>query len=106
MEAFRQGKARDIAQFYADKALIVGPRGQRFAGREAIEAYWTSFLTAGDWHLRVLEFDSDGTTAYQVARSEFRHRFGDAEYTGEVDVILIWRRQADGSYRIYVDCYL
>jgi uncharacterized protein (TIGR02246 family) len=105
-EAFKRGDRRDIAQFYAADGMLIGPRGQRFEGRDAIATYWASFVTAKDWHLEMLEFDGDGTIVYQVARSKITHDIGGKELISTVDVVLIWKRQQDNTYRIYVDSYL
>lgn len=105
-EAFKCGDRRSVAQFYAADGLLIGPCGQRIVGRDAIAAYWSSFVTAKDWHLEVLEFDGDGSIVYQIARSKITHDIGGKELIGTVDVVLIWKRQPDNTYRIYVDSYL
>ena len=105
-ETFKCGDRREVAQFYAINGLLIGPCGQRIVGREAIAAYWSSFETAKDWHLEMLELDGDGSIAYQVARSKITHDIGGKELIGTVDVVLIWKRQPDDTYRIYVDSYL
>ena len=105
-EAFKCGDRRKVAQFYAADGLLIGPRGQRIVGRDAIAAYWSSFVTAKDWHLEVVEFDGDGSVVYQIARSKITHDIGGKELIGTVDVVLIWKRQQDNTYRIYVDSYI
>lgn len=105
-DTFKCGDRREVAQFYALDGLLIGPRGQRIVGRDAIAAYWSSFVTATDWDLEMLEFDGDGSIAYQIARSKITHDIGGQELIGSVDVVLIWKRQLDNTYRIYVDSYL
>ena len=106
-DAFKRGDIRGVAQFYADDGMVIGPYGQRFQGRDAIASYWESFTTAKDWHLEMLEFDGDSNIVYQVARSKITHDFDEGdEFTGIVDVVLIWKRQSDNTYRIYVDTYM
>lgn len=104
--SFRFRDARAVAGFYAENGLIIGPRGHRISGRKAIATYWSSLLTAKDWHLEVLDFAGQGNLAYQIARSTITHDVGGAEFTGSVDVVLIWKRQQDGTFRIRIDRYL
>jgi uncharacterized protein (TIGR02246 family) len=105
-EAFKRGDVRELAQFYADDGMVIGPHGQRFRGRAAIADYWASFVTIKDWCLEMLELDGDGNIIYQVARSKITHDIGGKEMVGSVDVVLIWKRQRDNTYRICVDSYL
>ena len=103
---FRCGYRREIAQFYTEDGFVLGPCGQQFRGREAIAQYWSSFFTARDWRLEIVRLEGSASLALQEAHSTITHVFDGETVSHTVDVLLLWKRQSDGSYRIATDCYL
>jgi ketosteroid isomerase-like protein len=105
VETFKRGDLLGVARFYADDATIFSYRGQKIQGREAIDRYWTGSKGAKDWKLEVIELGGDKETVYQIGKSSLTTNSGGAEKTYVCDFVVIWKRQQDGTYKIYVDIY-
>ncbi|MCA1557764.1 MAG: DUF4440 domain-containing protein, partial [Acidobacteria bacterium] len=105
VETFKRGDYMGVSRFYADDATIFYSRGKKIQGRAAIDKYWTSITGAKDWKLEVLELGGDRETVYQIGRSTLTTERDGKENTYACDFLVIWKRQADGTYRIHVDIY-
>ena len=104
--ALREGDLLGVARFYADDAILLGPRGQRVEGREAIDRYWTGIRGAKDWKLTTTKLGGERETVYQIGRSRLVTAEGGRESVSEVEFVVVWRRQPSGdTYRIEVDSY-
>ena len=101
----RRGDLLGVARFYADDAYLLGPRGERTHGRQAIDRYWTGVRGAKDWTLTSEKLGGDRETVYQIGKSRLVTENAGREVAHEVEFVVVWRRQADGSYRIEVDFY-
>jgi ketosteroid isomerase-like protein len=104
IETFKRGDYLGIARLYTDDATIQYPGG-KVRGREAIDKYWTSITGGKDWKLEVIEVGGDRETPYQLGRSAFTAVVDGKETTNVVDFVVIWKRQKDGQYKIYLDFY-
>ena len=107
--AFNRGDYLGAARFYADDAQIIGPGGLRVTGRAAVDRYWTSIPTGSTWKLDVLEVGGGRASPWQLGRSTLviPSRGGEVTTsTSIVDFIAIWRRQSDGSLKLYIDMYV
>lgn len=105
VETFKKGDLLGVARFYSDDAMILSYRGLKIQGRAAIDKYWTSIKGGKDWKLDVIEVGGDINTVYQIGRSTFTSERDGKTDSYVCDFIVIWKRQGDGSYRIYVDSF-
>lgn len=102
-EQFKSGNLLGVADLYADDALLLDAQGGRRSGRAEIDAHWTRIEAPRDWRLDVKRvFGSDGL-AYELGRSHLTTIQGGQEETAVVDFLLLWRRQADGQWKIALD---
>lgn len=105
VETFKRGDLAGVAAFYEDDAVIFFARDQRMRGRKAIDAYWTGLKGGKDWKLEVYEVGGDRETLYQVGRSTFTSEVDGKETVYACDILVIWKRQKDGRYKIHVDFF-
>lgn len=105
VETLRKGDLLGVAAFYADDATMFYPRGKKIHGRKAIDDYWTGIKGAKDWVLEVVEVGGDKETVYQIGKSTFTSVSNGQESVYACDFLVIWKRQKNGQYKIYVDIY-
>lgn len=103
--AFARGDLLAVARAYADDAVMMGPRGERVRGRAAIDRYWQSITNPRRWKLEVLDVGGSLTEAYQLGRSSLTSLHNGQEHTSVTDFIVIWKRDAAGTWRIAVDMW-
>jgi ketosteroid isomerase-like protein len=106
---FNRGDYLGAARFYADDAQIIGPGGLRVTGRAAVDRYWTSIPAGSTWRLDVLDAGGGRNSPWQLGRSTLvtpsRSNDGTTN-TSVVDFVAIWKRQADGTLKLYIDMYV
>ena len=98
--ALERGDGLAVARVYADDARIVGPKRQTVSGREAIDRYW-SRIKGAKWTLEVKDVGGTKDDAYEIGVSTLTSPGG----TYTCDFVLIWKRDAGGKLRIYLDLY-
>jgi|RhiMetdeSRZDD1v2_1073273.scaffolds.fasta_scaffold638265_2 uncharacterized protein (TIGR02246 family) len=103
--ALQRGDGLSVAQVYADDALLTDLRGSRVQGRAALDAHWTSLPHCTLWQLDILEVGGDPSLPYQWLRSSMILEQNGRAIHDIGTCFVIWKRQADGDYRIYVDIY-
>ena len=104
-QAMVNGNPLVVAQTYTDNALLTDLKDSRVEGREAIDHHWTKLARYLEWQLRPLETGGDVETPHQRLHSLARMMFKGRIYVDEGYCFVIWKRQADGDYQIYVDIY-
>jgi uncharacterized protein (TIGR02246 family) len=97
--AIRSGNGAQAASFYADDATLMTSAGEKLKGRKAIAEYYTQHPQPG-LKLDVKEVGGSGEVIYQLASLTTTGADGQAQNR---DVVLLWKKQADWSYKIYVD---
>jgi ketosteroid isomerase-like protein len=106
---FNRGDYLGAARFYSDDAQIIGAGGVRVSGREAVDRYWTSLPAGSTWRLDVLDAGGSRDSMWQLGRSTLvtpgRNRDGTTN-TSIVDFLGIWKRQPDGTLKLYIDMYV
>jgi ketosteroid isomerase-like protein len=106
---FNRGDYLGAARFYSDDAQIIGAGGVRVTGRPAIDRYWTSIPAGSTWRLDVLDAGGSRNSPWQLGRSTLvtPSRAGDGTTnTSIVDFLAVWKRQADGALKLYIDMYV
>lgn len=128
---FRAKNLQAIAGIYLDNGYLISPR-ESVTGREQINNYWNSIKDPIDWKLTSYLitgsekslFESDvyknlpnkppgweklhldlKDAVYQIGKSELKSLWNGKESLSVVNFILIWKKQADGSFKILADTY-
>ena len=105
--------ARDVdrtATFYAPDAVLLPAAEPQITGREAIRAEWAKLFAipafANTSRTTQLEVAASGELAFTRGVYETRLTGQDRRpVTERGKWVSVWRRQADGSWRIVVDAY-
>lgn len=104
-DSFNRGDYRAVANAYLDDAVLLGPNNYRVEGRQAIDAYWIRTWNDPHWTLEVLDVDGTPDMPVQRGRSLLRTTENGRIDVSDVQFIVVWRRQPDGTYKIAVDAY-
>lgn len=64
--AYNNGALEEVANFYADDAWILGPRGYKKQGRKEIDAYWGNISQPIRWKLDVIKVAKTEAELYQT----------------------------------------
>jgi ketosteroid isomerase-like protein len=103
-QAFNANDMQKVAAFYADDAEIVYNNGYTVKGRAALDNYWVGLKDKGrGWKLTVIEVGGGGEFVFQLGESDLKHMVQEKEHRSLTNFVLLWRMQADGSYKIFRD---
>ena len=103
---YAAGDTKALAQAYTEDALMLPPDATRVVGHSAIEALWKSWIDAGmkNLTLKSTDVESSGDLAYEV--SEFTLQVppvkGGDPSTATGNYLVVWKRGADGAWRLKV----
>lgn len=100
-----RGDLLGYAAFYSDEATIIGFEKRKIQGREAINQFCLAMTGIKQAKAVVLDVGMSGELIYQVATSFARWERNGAEGSYFCDCMYVWRREADGAYRIFLDAY-
>lgn len=101
--AYDQGDAAGCATVFAEDAIMMPPNQPMVRGKKAIEALiqgWVDTI-GGTMSNPMVEFGVDGDLAYQVAT----YAFMDTQTPDRGKFVEIFRRQPDGSWKVYLTIY-
>lgn len=102
-EQFRASNLLGVADVYADDGVLLDARGQRTAGREEIDAYWSAFENPVDWRIEIKKIRGSEEIAYEVGTSFLTTRREGVLVTAVSDFLLLWRHTPEGGWRIELD---
>jgi uncharacterized protein (TIGR02246 family) len=110
MEDVNRGDAAAGAVAYTDDAILMPPNHSPLEGRQAIEKYLAeigSHLQASNFQLSILEVDVQGDTT--IVRGTYSSSFTvlgtDAPMEDRGKTLNVWKRQADGSWKLHRDIW-
>jgi len=105
-EIFNTGDAAALASLYTEDAWLISQTGEMFKGREGIEAFW-----AGAFQMGMKEVVL--TTVDVMRMDDMVGEFGKADLTikpeGQDEIkavtkyLVIWKKAADGTWKLYAD---
>lgn len=96
---------KQVANYYADNAIIRGPRGIEAKGRAEIDEHWMSLKDKViDWSLSCEDIFIDEDIIYQTGISTLIVKSANKEYKSLVNYLLIWKRE-NNDFKIYKDLY-
>lgn len=106
--AFMRGDAAAMADLYTPDGVIFPNNSERISGREAIQRYWTLPPNRRVTHHQAIptEIRVENDHAYDYGVYELRGE-RDGEPYGPVlgNYVIVWRRQADGVWRMHLDIW-
>ena len=107
-EAIRQGNVDGAVALYTDDATMVPPDGEIVKGKQAIEELYKKFFQMGvkDIVLTTIEVGGRGDMAYEIGKTKVRIQpEGQATMTDSTKYLVIWKRQADATWKVHVDIW-
>jgi len=107
-EAVRQGNGASIAALYTDDATLMPPNSEIIKGRPGIEAFWKGGLGMGikDAVLTTVEVLSMGDLVCEIGRYNLEIQpTGQAAFEDSGKYIVVWKKQADGAWKLHVDIW-
>lgn len=108
VEAFKAGDAATIASLYTETARMLPPDATEVAGREAIQNLWQSWIDDGlkDLTLEAVDVEASGDLAYEVGLFSLQAPAeNDAMVTAGGNYVVVWKRGAEGQWRLHVDTW-
>ncbi|HEX6881963.1 MAG TPA: DUF4440 domain-containing protein [Planctomycetota bacterium] len=103
VDLFRAGDLLGVADLYDEEAEIHAPDGTRKAGREEIDEHWSAIESPVAWRLEARTIGGSEALAYETGTARMTTRQGEALVTAVTHFLLVWRRDAGGTWRILLD---
>lgn len=103
VDLFRAGDLLGVADLYDDQAEIHAPDGTRKVGREEIDEHWAAIESPVAWRLEARTIVGSEALAYETGTARMTTRQGEALVTAVTHFLLVWRCDADGTWRILLD---
>ena len=102
-KAYNRGDAAGCAAVFAEDALLLPPNQPMLRGKQAIQALIQGWIDTigGTMSNPMMEFGGEGDLAYQVAT----YAFTDTKTPDQGKFVEIFRRQPDGSWKVYLTIY-
>jgi uncharacterized protein (TIGR02246 family) len=99
--------AQGLAALYTEDAMRLPPDATRTVGRDAIEAMFEDEFAAGleNLQLEATDIDHDGNVGWVVGNSTIEFPTGDTMGTGTGNYVVVYRKEADGVWRIVIDTW-
>lgn len=108
VEAVNKGDAAAAAALYAEDALLMPPNSEMIKGRSAIQEFWQTSIQMGikEVNTTVIDIQIDEDLAYRVGKYTLTIQPQNHPPVKDSGKFLdIWKRQADGSWKIQVDTW-
>jgi uncharacterized protein (TIGR02246 family) len=107
-DAFNRGDIAAVAAMYDTGAVVLAPNAPVMRGRQNIEALWNGARQQGfrTLNLAVNSVEAAGNHAIELGSYTLVIQpSGQAEVTDRGKYMVVWRRQADGSWKLYRDMF-
>jgi uncharacterized protein (TIGR02246 family) len=107
-KAFGRRDAAAIAAFYTEDATVLPPNGQMIKGSTAIQEFWKGVMGMGvrGVRLNTIPVESSGDLAYEIGNAtlDIEPEGGKAS-TDSAKYVVVWKRQADQSWKLAADIW-
>ena len=107
-ETFNRGDVAAIASMYDTAGVVLAPNAPPMRGRQNIEAFWAGARQQGfkTVNLTVNSVELIGDHAIELGSYALVFQPpGQGEMTDRGKYLVIWRRQADGTWKLYRDMF-
>ncbi len=108
VETFNRGDAAALAAMYDTAGVVLAPNAPPMRGRQNIEALWAGARQQGfkTLNLEVNSVELIGDHAIELGSYTLVVQPpGQGETTDRGKYIVIWKRQADGTWKLYRDAF-
>jgi len=107
-EAIQEGNLAGVVAGYADDATMIPPDGELIKGKQAIEEYYRTLFQMGmkEVVLTTIEVEGSGGTVYEIGKTRVRIQpEGQEAIQDSSKYLVIWKRQADGTWKVHADIW-
>jgi uncharacterized protein (TIGR02246 family) len=107
-DAFARGDAKALAALYTSDAIAFPPDSEMIRGNEAIGTFWKATRDSGvkSAALTTMDVERSGDLAYEVGTVFLTiEAAGKAPTTATAKYVVVWKRQADGSWKLHRDIW-
>ena len=107
-KAIQEGNLAGAVAGYTDDATMVPPDGGLIKGKQAIEEYYRMLFQMGmkEIVLTTIEVEGSGGTVYEIGKTRVRIQpEGQQAIQDSSKYLVIWKRQADGTWKVHVDIW-
>jgi uncharacterized protein (TIGR02246 family) len=107
-DAFNGSDGAGVAAHYTEDAALLPPGEARVDGRAAVQAYWQGAIDGGitDLTLKAVEVEESGNLATEVGAFTLAvPGEGDQKTTVAGKYIVVWKKGADGAWRLHRDIW-
>ena len=94
-----------VAVYYAPDAFVLPPNAEAVRGHAAISAFLASFPTITAFVANMMTVEGEGDLAYVHGTYHLEMSMPDGPAADDGKYIEIWKRQADGSWKIAYDIF-
>lgn len=92
-----------IVDLYSDDATIMVPGGKKIQGRKEIADYWLSMMQMKSIKSEILELGGNSKMIYQIGQWTITKMENGVEKSIVTDVVLVWKRENNYSYKIQLN---
>jgi uncharacterized protein (TIGR02246 family) len=106
--AYARGDAKALSSMYTSDAIVLPPDSEMIRGNEAIGEFWKKTRESGvqSAALTTVDVGRSGDVAYEVGKVSLTIQPPGKEPTTAVaKYVVIWKRQADGSWKLHRDIW-
>jgi uncharacterized protein (TIGR02246 family) len=107
-EAFNRGDAAALAAMYDTGAVVLAPNAPPMRGRQNIEALWAGARQQGFRTLDLVPNSVEVIGNHAIELGSYTMVIqppGQAEITDRGKYMVLWKRQPDGSWKLYRDMF-
>lgn len=107
-DAFNRGDVASIGALYTEDATVLPPNSEMIRGRKPIEEFWKAVRGMGvrGVQLRTMEVESSGPLAYEIGNATLDlGAEGGKARTDTIKYVVVWKRQADNSWKLAADIW-
>jgi len=94
-----------VAVYYAPDATVLPPNAEAVRGRAAISAFLAAFPPITTFTAEIVTVEGNGDLAYVHGRYHLDMTTPDGPQADDGKYIEVWKRQADGSWKIAYDIF-
>ena len=107
-EAFARGDAKALSAMYTSDAIAFPPDSEMIRGNGPIGEFWKATRDGGvqSAALTTIDVDRSGDVAYEVGKVSLTIQpAGNEPTTAVAKYVVVWKRQADGSWKLHRDIW-